>query len=335
MPIFILSARGISKGEFVPEPGRPHYLEIPDGQPISADEKFRHKSQDWLDRVQSVADGRAGRRSGEAGDVLVLVHGYNNTLDEIRMRHETLQADLSAEGWRGLVVSFDWPTGKSPLNNLEDRSDSAEVAHYLVSGGIGLLIKGQTRGCQTNIHMLGHSTGAFVIMDAFIAAEKRGEYYRNDWRIGQVAFVAADVSARSLNADSQWAEPMFRRIMRLTNYQNGFDDVLGVSNAKRLGASPRAGRVGLRESAHSKAVNVDCSGYFNALDPELQTSKVGWWNHSWHFGNRVFARDLAMTLEGRIDRNYLPTRERRGENLVLRDAPRPEHEVKWLAMNRN
>ena len=335
MPIFILSARGISKGEFVPEPGRPHYLEIPDGQMISADEKYRHKAQDWLDRVQSVADGRAGRRSGEAGDVLLLVHGYNATLDEIRQRHEMLQADLSAEGWRGLVVSFDWPAGRSPLNNLEDRSDSAEVAQYLVSGGIGLLIKGQTRGCQTNIHMLGHSTGAFVIMDAFIAAEKRGEYYRNDWRIGQVAFVAGDVSARSLHADSQWAEPMFRRIMRLTNYQNGFDDVLGASNAKRLGTAPRAGRVGLGEDAHSKAVNVDCSEYFRELDPESQASKVGWWNHSWQFGNRVFARDLAMTLEGRIDRNYLPTREKRDGNLVLRDAPRPVHEAKWLAMNRN
>lgn len=335
MPIFILSARGISKGEFVPEPGRPHYLEIPDGQPIAADEKYRHKAQDWLERVQSVADGRAGRRSGEAGDVLILVHGYNNTLDEIRQRHEMLQADLAAEGWRGLVVSFDWPSGKNPLNYLEDRADAAETAHYLVSGGIGLLIKGQSRGCQTNIHMLGHSTGAFVIMDAFIAAEKRGEYYRNDWRIGQVAFVAGDVSARSLNADSQWAEPMFRRIMRLTNYQNGFDDVLGVSNAKRLGSAPRAGRVGLGDAAHSKAVNVDCSEYFSALDPESQTGKIGWWNHSWHFGNRVFARDLAMTLEGRIDRNYLPTREKRGTDLVLRDAPRPVHETKWLAMNRN
>jgi len=62
---------------------------------------------------------------------------------------------------------------------------------------------------------------------------------------------------------------------------------------------------------------------------------VGWWNHSWHIGNRVFARDLAMTLEGRIDRNYLPTREKRGELLVLRDTSRPVHEAKWLALSRN
>ena len=62
---------------------------------------------------------------------------------------------------------------------------------------------------------------------------------------------------------------------------------------------------------------------------------MGWWNHSWHIGNRVFARDLAMTLEGRIDRKYLPTREKRGELLVLRDTSRPVHEAKWLALSRN
>lgn len=124
---------------------------------------------------------------------------------------------------------------------------------------------------------------------------------------------------------------MFRRIMRLTNYQNGFDDVLGMS-AKRIDNDPRVGRVGLSANAHPKAVNVDCSDYFSHLDPASQPNKVGWWNHSWHIGNRVFARDLAMTLEGRIDRNYLPTRDKRKDALVLRDAPRPTFEAKWFTM---
>ncbi|HWP24376.1 MAG TPA: hypothetical protein VNM15_09405, partial [Candidatus Binatia bacterium] len=46
------------------------------------------------------------------------------------------------------------------------------------------------------------------------------------------------------------AAPMFRRIMRLTNYQNPYDYVLAASNAKRLGVAPRAGRVGLAANAH-------------------------------------------------------------------------------------
>jgi hypothetical protein len=40
-----------------------------------------------------------------------------------------------------------------------------------------------------------------------------------------------------------------------------------------------------------------------------------------------------MTLEGRIDRNYLPTREQRGRQLVLREAMRPVHEEKWLELS--
>ncbi|MBY0267747.1 MAG: alpha/beta fold hydrolase [Burkholderiales bacterium] len=330
MPNYILSARAVSKGAFVPEPGKPLFLEVPEEKPITTGiSKFKIKGHQWLERVQTTADARAGRRASEAGDVLVFVHGYNHSLDEIRQRHEMLQADLAAEGWRGLVVSFDWPN--DPERDFDDRTDAAEIANYLVTSGLGLIIKGQNRGCQTNVHLLGHSTGAFVIMEAFAAAEKKAEFYKNDWRIGQVAFIGGDVSSRNLNLDSQAAEPMFRRIMRLTNYQNGFDDVLGMSS-KRIDTDPRIGRVGLTEHAHPKAVNVDCSQYFSQLDPASQPKKVGWWNHSWHIGNRVFARDLAMTLEGRIDRNYLPTRDRQKGELVLRDAPRPTFEAKWFTM---
>lgn len=330
MPNYILSTRAMSKGAFMPEPGRKSlFLEVPEGKPIAGSiTRFKIKGHQWLERVQTTADTRAGRRASEAGDVLVFVHGYNHSLEEIRQRHELLQADLAAEGWRGLVVSFDWPN--DPERDFDDRTEAAEIANSLVTSGLGLIIKGQNRGCQTNVHLLGHSTGAFVIMEAFAAAEKKAEFYKNDWRIGQVVFIGGDVSARSLNLEAQAAEPMFRRIMRLTNYQNGFDDVLGMS--KRVETEPRVGRVGLTENAHPKAVNVDCSDFFANLDPASQPNKLGWWNHSWHIGNRVFARDLAMTLEGRIDRNYLPTRERRNNELTLRDAPRPKFEAKWFHM---
>lgn len=186
MPNYILSARAVSKGAFVPETGRPLFLEVPEGKPIAAGiSKFKIKGHQWLERVQTTADARAGRRSSEAGDVLVFVHGYNHSLDEIRQRHELLQADLTAEGWRGLVVSFDWPN--DPERDFDDRTEAAEIANALVNSGLGLIIKGQNRGCQTNVHLLGHSTGAFVIMEAFAAAEKKAEFYKNDWRIGQVA----------------------------------------------------------------------------------------------------------------------------------------------------
>ncbi len=54
---------------------------------------------------------------------------------------------------------------------------------------------------------------------------------------------------------------MYERIFRFTNYSNRFDKVLGVSNMKRFGTAPWAGRVGLPADIPSKAVNVDCSEF--------------------------------------------------------------------------
>lgn len=124
---------------------------------------------------------------------------------------------------------------------------------------------------------------------------------------------------------------MYERIFRLTNYSNGYDKVLGVSNMKRLGTAPRAGRVGLPADAPRKAVNVDCSAYFCTKDPQRSVF-TGTFNHSWHVGDPVFALDLAMTLEGEMDRVVMPTRSMENGKLVLNGGQdRPEHQAHWDA----
>jgi esterase/lipase superfamily enzyme len=261
--------------------------------------------------------------------VLIFVHGYNNDANVIRNRQLQLAKDLRAEQWEGIVISFDWPSANSTLNYLEDRKDAARVAQELVKSGIRPLAATQMNGCETNIHLVGHSTGAYVIMEAFAQSEKDGDLFKKDWRIAQTAFIGGDVGAGSLSEDSEWAQPMYKRIMRLTNYQNPFDHVLATSNAKRLGAAPRAGRVGLPDEPHPKSTNVNCGEYFSKLDPKKQTF-FGTFAHSWHIGDRVFARDLAMTLEGRIDRHAIPTRKQDGKVLVLQDKPRPAHYDSWV-----
>lgn len=330
---YILTTRNTEGARFGSEPGdEPLFLRTPRGRDSSPKDAIGDKR--WLLEVRDLADGVADGVWSPVGDVLVFVHGYNNTLEEIRRRHEILQDDLLTEGWKGIVVSYDWPCADQTLNYLEDRQDAAATAQYLVTHGIKLIIEGQVKqDCQTNIHLLGHSTGAYVIMEAFAAAQKVGDFFKEQWRIAQVAFIGGDVSSSSLDADTEWGKPMFSRIMRLTNYSNGFDTVLAVSNAKRLGTAPRAGRVGLPANASSKAVNVNCSDYFHDLDPDTQPRKVGTWPHSWHIGNPVWTRDLAMTLSGCYDREVIPTREKRADGLYLRDASRPPYEEKWKELS--
>lgn len=326
---YVITARRRQGEAFTDEPGPVRFLRVPADVSVYDTRHIVASPREWAAEVRGLADGDENPHSiAPSGDVLVFVHGYNNDIPIILDRMRQLRRDLKAEGWHGEVVAFDWPSANQTLNYLEDRSDAAEVAGELVTKGVRLLVDGQKAQCETNVHVLGHSTGAYVLMEAFAQAEKKGEFFKSDWRVGQVALIAGDVSQDSLALGSDWAKPMFRRIMRLTNYSNPNDAVLAVSNAKRLGVSPRVGRRGLPPETDPKAINVDCGDYFTGLDPETSIH-FGSWTHSWHIGNRVFARDLAMTMEGAIDREALPTRRNEGGRLVLQDRPRPAFQAAW------
>ena len=113
-------------------------------------------------------DGNPNQNSiSIAGDVLVFIHGYNNGLDIIMQRRRQLAKDLEAEGWKGIVIGFDWPSGNETLAYWEDRSRASSVAVQLVRNCVTVLAKGQEKDCVTNVHLLCHSTGAYVAMEAF------------------------------------------------------------------------------------------------------------------------------------------------------------------------
>lgn len=332
---FLICTRDVDENEeFVAEPGETRFLKVPMAQraysPADAISKKR-----WTKAVIAAADGDEDEITGSTGDILFFVHGYNNDIETVLWRTRTLQLSLAAHGWQGLVVGFDWPSDNSTLNYLEDRYDASQVAQRLVEDALQIVVDAQfptdpdARSCTINVHLLGHSTGAYVIMEAFASASKNGPLFKKPWRIGQVAFIGGDVSSSSLSSDSDWASPMYDRIFRLTNYSSRFDKVLGVSNMKRLGTAPRAGRVGLPAEIPVKAVNVDCSDYFSTKDPK-QSTFVGTFNHSWHIGDLDFALDLALTLEGAIDRQAIPTRRNdQGRLALIGGQCRPEYQDDW------
>ncbi|MEP0565423.1 MAG: hypothetical protein ABJC64_13535, partial [Paracoccaceae bacterium] len=55
---------------------------------------------------------------------------------------------------------------------------------------------------------------------------------------------------------------LYRHCVRLTNYFNPFDNVLTLSNVKRVGVSPRAGRVGVASPEPRKLVDINCGPYY-------------------------------------------------------------------------
>ncbi|MGB8896044.1 MAG: alpha/beta hydrolase [Pseudolabrys sp.] len=316
-------------------PGPIRFLRVPRNVAVPTPDlatKNARDLNDWVREVRTLADGDPNPHSiSVAGDVLIFIHGYNNSLQLVMQRQRQLAADLGSKDWKGLVVSFDWPSGDQTLAYWEDRSVAAATALRLVSKGITLLAKNQNDGCATNVHLLAHSTGAYVVMEAFAQAEKDGALYKSAWRVSQVAFISADVASASLSIADDWSAPLFKRLVRLTNYSNGWDAVLAASNAKRLGVEPRAGRVGLPDNARPKAVNVDCTNYFAGLRPAQNAfaSQELTFSHSWQFGDPLFALDLAMTLEGAADRNVIPTRAIANGKLSLVEGSRPASMAAW------
>lgn len=311
---YVICTRSTVAGKFGNEPGSIRYLRVPKGQtPTPAHEVPNVRI--WLKelRKQSAWGVDARVPSRKRGDILVFVHGYNTSPKDVMSRHDQLEDDLKAIGYKGSVVSFDWPSASMALNYLEDRHDAKTTAMQLVTGGIAVLSKEQTPDCSINIHLLGHSTGAYVVREAFDDADD-SRLDNSGWAVSQAVFIGGDVSAGSMSADRDSTASLYRHVTRLTNYSSKYDAVLKLSNTKRLGTAPRVGRNGLPDDAPLHAVNVDCTRYFEKLrsDPAFkaqeQVGEHGSFEHSWYIGNRTFTADLFEVLKGDLDREVIPTR---------------------------
>jgi esterase/lipase superfamily enzyme len=311
---FIFCARNSSNGTFGTNPGPTRFLAVPSNATSHKPDHSITRRQ-WFDAV--LAEAKSGVNPAtrhDTGDVLIYIHGYNNDLSVVLQRHRLISKGLKALGFGGVVVSFDWPCGNSALNYLEDRTDAKLTAIRLVTDGIAPLSRFIQQDCEINVHLLAHSMGCYVVREAFDDADDRPAVAATSWTISQVMFCAADVSSDSMGVSAQ-SSSLYRHAVRLTNYSNPYDAVLSISNVKRVGVSPRAGRIGLPANAPPKAVNVNCGDYYDAHREDFAGIPNA--DHSWYFYDPTFMKDVHETLKGEIDRDVFKTRDVSQSGLVL------------------
>ncbi|SIO42222.1 Alpha/beta hydrolase of unknown function [Rhodovulum sp. ES.010] len=312
---YIFCVRSLRGGEFSSNPGATHFLEVPEdaARPLP---DHRTTKTAWFKRVQAKA--QSGHETDfSRGDIVVYVHGYNNSQETMLARHRRIRQGLESHGFEGVVVSFDWPSADSALNYLEDRTDAKQTALRLVDEGIAAFAALQRPDCRINLHLLAHSMGAFVVREAFDDADDRPAIAAHSWSVSQVILVAADISSASLEDGNPKTSSLYRHCVRLTNYYNPYDPVLSLTNIKRIGVAPRAGRIGLPDDVPGKAVNVYCGEYFDRhWDRAGQQGRIA---HTWYFDDPRFMEDVFYTVQGEMDRNEFPTRlPTTAGNLALR-----------------
>ena len=178
---------------------------------------------------------RARKRPGS--EVVVTVHGFNNTMGEGVFRTAQMVHDLEI---RDTVVHYSWPSIAEPLGYAADR-DSALIAR----DGLEQLLKELRNAGARRIVLVAHSMGAHLTMETLRQISKSGNRDLMD-RINGVVLMSPDLDIELFEAQARAIgelpqpfvifvsrrDPVLALSARLTNQPNrlgNMDDIDAVA----------------------------------------------------------------------------------------------------------
>ena len=93
---FVMCARAVKGGQFISEPGKSLYLQIPQKSSVPLPE-HKISPSEWVKKLRDSAVWRSAgndpdpNRAKDRGDILVFIHGYNNDQKIVIQRHRQLK----------------------------------------------------------------------------------------------------------------------------------------------------------------------------------------------------------------------------------------------------
>jgi len=216
------------------------------------------------------------------GQCFLYVHGYRNSFEDALFRAAQMTVDM---GFDGATLVYSWPSKGRLDGYLADR-DSVDVSQphfrrYLEEVNA-------TSGCE-RVHIVAHSLGARLVVDAFFpAAGGGGDAARTLDRLGQIVLASPDIDAGLLKSRAAAIGTATRSV---TLYANGHDDALKWSRRFASGYT-RAGDLAGGEPVVVAGIDtID-------LTP---MSKATWVflgaNHNTYAEGRHVLQDIAMLMQ--------------------------------------
>ena len=169
-------------------------------------------------------------------DVLIFVHGYNNSYSDGVFRTAQLMHDF---GLKGVALHFSWPSAAHPLGYSHDR-DSLLFAR----DGLEAMLRDVAKVGAKNVVLVGHSLGAMLVMETMRQMDI-GERGLPDRIIDGVVLVSPDIDIDLFRTQAYrihaLPEPFAiftsqkDRALKLSNLVNGKSERLGaVAHAEEL-----------------------------------------------------------------------------------------------------
>lgn len=271
-------------------------------------------------RATAALQGEVSQRLARAKrkEVVVFIHGYNNSFDDAAKATGKICNTLSAEF---VCVSLSWPAGGSggAFYGYNIDRESGEFAVLDLKKAIRTLA---TADGVKRLHLIAHSRGADILlsalhqlgMESYMTRMSIGERYK----ISNVVLFAPDVdldvaTTKLFGFVSDPDAPFGTRAspygllppvgsLHLTVYSSPNDQALALSSAL-FGSVVRLGRL-TRTSINSKAAdtnalwsNTQISGVADFIEYE---GNAGFAGHSYFLADPAVKKDLDALLRGHL-----------------------------------
>lgn len=201
-------------------------------------------SSDWsIAGVQKIPGNDASEsvaKAAEGRDVLLYVHGFNETFDSATTSYAKL---VSGIGFTGAPVLFTWPSGGALLDYVYDR-ESAMWSRDALEDTITALAHDPKVG---RIHVLAHSMGGLLTLEALRSVADREGSLLN--RLGAIILANPDVD---IDLFKRQAKRLPTLAAKMTVIISGKDRALEISSRLAGGVA----RVGMADRAALEQTGV-------------------------------------------------------------------------------
>ncbi|MFA8387465.1 MAG: alpha/beta hydrolase [Pelagibaca sp.] len=183
----------------IPPTHRIGQIEWPEGPNADPARHFALVGAEPLAGIEALVSATRQATSGQNEEAVLFVHGYNTNFAEGVYRHAQIAWDY---GLRGPQIHFAWPSSADPLGYAYDR-DSSLIARDALAGLLSRFLQER----ELRLSVVGHSMGAFLVMEALRQIAFKGGEARLD-RLAGVTLVSPDIDIDLFRAQAEALEPL-------------------------------------------------------------------------------------------------------------------------------